>query len=133
MTQCAHGAIMLGENGKAAIDHALCHGCAAAAAFARRARSSPLEDDSCDALNKKISEYAFAVVNGRPHFHVSLIVDVSPYCDCHSENDTPVIPMWASLASFDPVALDMACADLCNQQKPLPGSALTKEDQGRYF
>ena len=25
-------------------------------------------------------------------FHISLIVDVSPYCDCHAENDAPVVP-----------------------------------------
>ncbi|MFR5701553.1 MAG: hypothetical protein ACLUD0_06585 [Eubacterium ramulus] len=31
-------------------------------------------------------------------------------------NDRPIIPNVGMLASFDPVALDMACADLCNQQ-----------------
>ena len=28
------------------------------------------------------------------------------------------------LASFDPVALDQACADLCNQAAPIPESVL---------
>ena len=38
-------------------------------------------------LNCRMAEYAKAVVDGRPNFHISLIVDVSPNCDCHAEND----------------------------------------------
>ncbi len=45
----------------------------------------------------------------RPCFHISLICDVSPNCDCHAENDIPIIPDVGMLASFDPVALDKAC------------------------
>lgn len=60
----------------------------------------------------KISEYAYAVVKDRPAFHISLICDVSPFCDCHAENDIPIIPDVGMLASFDPVALDQACMDL---------------------
>ena len=53
-----------------------------------------------------------------------MICDVSPNCDCHAENDIPIIPNVGMLASFDPVALDQACADLCNQMKPIPESVL---------
>ena len=66
-------------------------------------------------LNYKIAEYSYAVCKVRPCFHVSLICDVSPNCDCHSENDIPIIPNVGMLASFDPVALDQACVDLCNK------------------
>ena len=59
-------------------------------------------------------------------FHISLICDVSPNCDCHAENDRPIIPNVGMLASFDPVALDMACADLCNQQPVLSNSLLAE-------
>lgn len=45
-----------------------------------------------DILNKKIAEYSWAVLNGRPNFHISLVIDVSPYCDCHAENDVPIVP-----------------------------------------
>ena len=48
----------------------------------------------------------------RPNFHISLIMDVSPCCDCCSWNDAPIIPNIGMLASFDPVALDQACLDL---------------------
>lgn len=51
-------------------------------------------------------------------------MDVSPYCDCHAENDVPIIPDIGMFASFDPVALDMACADACNAQPVNKGSLL---------
>ncbi len=64
-------------------------------------------------LNCKMAEYTKAVVDGRPNFHISLIVDVSPNCDCHRENDVPILPNIGMFASFDPLALDQACADVC--------------------
>lgn len=75
-------------------------------------------------LTAKIAEYTKAVVEGRPHFHISLIVDVSPYCDCHSENDAPILPNIGMFASFDPVALDQACVDACMKAKPIENSLL---------
>ena len=72
-----------------------------------------------------MAEYAKAVVDGRPNFHISLIVDVTPYCDCHGENDAPILPHEGMLASFDPLALDQACAALCLKQQPLPNSVLS--------
>ena len=77
-------------------------------------------------LNKRMAEYTKAVVDGRPNFHISLIVDVSPNCDCHAENDLPILPNIGMLASFDPLALDHACVDLCMKAKPMPGSQLDK-------
>ena len=75
-------------------------------------------------LDMKIAEYSKAVVDGRPNFHINLVIDVSPYCDCHGENDVPILPDIGMFASFDPVALDQACVDACNAQNPLPGSLL---------
>ena len=72
----------------------------------------------------KLAEYTKAVVDGRPCFHINIVMDVSPYCDCHAENDVPIIPNVGMFASFDPVALDKACADACNAQIPIPGSKL---------
>lgn len=78
-----------------------------------------------DMLGVRIAEYAKAVVDGRPNFHISLIVDVSPNCDCHCENDAPILPDLGIFASFDPVALDQACADACNAATPLANSQLS--------
>lgn len=75
-------------------------------------------------LNCRMAEYTKAVVDGRPSFHISLIVDVSPNCDCHSENDAPILPNLGMFASFDPLALDQACVDACMSASPLPNSQL---------
>ena len=77
-------------------------------------------------LNCRMAEYAKAVVDGRPNFHISLIVDVSPNCDCHGENDVPILPNIGMFASFDPLALDQACVDACMAAQPMPGSQLAK-------
>ena len=71
-----------------------------------------------------MAEYSLAVCKDRPCFHISLICDVSPNCDCHAENDIPIIPDVGMLASFDPVALDKACVDLCNAMPPVSESIL---------
>lgn len=75
-------------------------------------------------LNCRMAEYTKAVVDGRPCFHISLVIDVSPNCDCHSENDAPILPNLGMFASFDPLALDQACVDACMTAKPLPNSQL---------
>ena len=83
-------------------------------------------NDAANALlNCRMAEYAKAVVDGRPSFHISLVVDVSPNCDCHGENDAPILPDLGMFASFDPLALDQACADACLKATPLPDSQLS--------
>ena len=42
-------------------------------------------DHANEILNCRMAEYTKAVVDGREQFHISLIVDVSPNCDCHAE------------------------------------------------
>ena len=93
---------------------------------------SPLYDEANDVLNKKIAEYTWAILKDRPHFHVSLVVDVSPNCDCHAENDVPIVPNVGMFASFDPVALDMACVDAVNRQPVMAGSFLAEQEQAHH-
>ena len=86
-------------------------------------------DEANDILNCKIAEYTWAVIKDKPSFHISLVVDVSPYCDCHSENDLPIVPDVGMFASFDPIALDQACADAVNAQPSVPGSILDERER----
>lgn len=119
---CAHGAPII-ENGKAHIDHDKCVGCGRCIAVCPKDAVRIDWDESTTNLNCKIAEYTKAVVDGRPCFHISLVIDVSPNCDCRSENDMAIVPNVGMFASFDPVALDMACVDAVNAQTPLRGSA----------
>ena len=119
---CAHGAPII-ENGKAHIDHDKCVGCGRCIAVCPKDAVRIDWDESTTNLNCKIAEYAKAVVDGRPCFHISLVIDVSPNCDCRPENDMAIVPNVGMFASFDPVALDMACVDAVNAQTPLRGSA----------
>lgn len=119
---CAHDAISV-QDRKAAIDHSKCVGCGRCIAVCARNAITVNFDESHTNLSRKMSEYAKAVVDGRPCFHISLIIDVSPNCDCRAENDAAIVPNVGMFASFDPVALDMACVDAVNTQPILSGSA----------
>lgn len=122
--ECGSNAITY-ESGKAFIHQDLCKGCGrciGACAF------DAIENQNYDAneiLGCKIAEYSAAVCADRPCFHISLVQDISPNCDCHGENDAPILPDVGMFASFDPVALDQACADACLASAPLPNSQLS--------
>ena len=120
---CAHQAPEIHDK-KAVINHDKCVGCGRCLAVCPKDAISADFSDSIAMLNYKMAEYSLAVCKDRPCFHISLICDVSPNCDCHAENDIPIIPNVGMLASFDPVALDQACADLCNQMPVTSGSIL---------
>ncbi|MDK2812753.1 MAG: uncharacterized protein PWQ08_8 [Clostridiales bacterium] len=130
---CAHGAISFNEQRKASIDHNKCVGCGRCLGACNFDAIYNENSSANDDLNKKIAEYSKAVVDGRPAFHISLVMDVSPYCDCHAENDAPIIPDVGMFASFDPVALDQACADACNKMPVMPGSLLDDEMHEEHF
>ena len=119
---CAHGAPII-EDRKVHIDHDRCVGCGRCIAVCPKDAVQINWDESTTNLNYKIAEYTKAVVDGRPCFHISLVIDVSPNCDCRSENDMAIVPNVGMFVSFDPVALDMACVDAVNAQTPLRGSA----------
>jgi uncharacterized Fe-S center protein len=67
---------------RAYIDPEICKGCGrciGACAF------DAIANDNWDApqmLGRRMAEYTMAVCDGRPCFHISLITDVSPNCDC---------------------------------------------------
>jgi uncharacterized Fe-S center protein len=125
---CAHSAITI-ASGKASIDHAKCVGCGRCVGACPTDAVTPAFDEANDVLNKKIAEYTLAVLQGRPSFHINIVRDISPFCDCHAENDAPIVPDVGMFASFDPVALDRACVDAVNKQPVLAGSYLAEKAQ----
>ena len=91
--------------------------------------------NSNEILNCRMMEYALAVTKDRPCFHIAIAIDISPNCDCHAENDAAITPNVGMFASFDPVALDQACADAVNAMPANAKSALSeaKEHTGDHF
>ncbi|MDD4816718.1 MAG: DUF362 domain-containing protein [Victivallaceae bacterium] len=111
---CAQNALTL--NGKKmTIDHDRCVGCGRCIAVCPKDALQATWDQNDTILDEKTAEYALAVVNNRPCFHISILCDISPNCDCHGENDAAMLPDIGMLAGFDPVALDVAGCDLCNR------------------
>lgn len=120
---CAHDGPQF-ENGKCTIDHDKCAGCGRCIGVCPKDAISAAGDETFEKLNWKIAEYTKAVVDGRPSFHISIVNQVSPNCDCHPENDAAIVPDVGMFASFDPVAIDVACADAVNRQPVNPMSIL---------
>lgn len=121
--ECGSDAIKF-DTGKAVIDQDLCKGCGRCIGRCNfDAIYNPNSSANAD-LNRKMAEYTQAVVYGRPTFHINIVRDISPYCDCHGENDAPILPDVGMFASFDPVALDQACADICMKLPAMENSVL---------
>ena len=118
---CANDGVHVVE-GTAVIDEGHCVGCGYCIAYCPAGAIMTKWDEAKPVMNKKIAEYTKAVLDGKPSFHVSLVLDVSPDCDCERHNDVPVIPNVGMFASFDPVALDQACVDAANKQPVIQGS-----------
>ncbi|MEG1632616.1 MAG: DUF362 domain-containing protein [Oscillospiraceae bacterium] len=120
---CAHGAPVV-TDGKCSIDHAKCVGCGRCIGICPKDAIAAANDEANEILNCKIAEYALAVCAGKPSFHVSIVIDVSPCCDCHGENEPAIVPNVGMFASFDPIALDQACVDAVNAQPAMAGGRL---------
>jgi len=121
---CNYDAIKVGRDKIAHIDYEKCVGCGQCVAVCQYDASRVVWAETSEKACKRISEYAYAAIKDKPSFHISFIVDVSPNCDCWDSNDYPVVPDIGIAASFDPVAIDKACADMVIAAPALPGSKI---------
>ena len=125
--QCANNGLVFREATHTMyVDPNHCVGCGRCVESCSFGALSFQSDAVCQLLNRRMAEYAKAVIDGRPSFHISLVMDISPNCDCHGENDVPILPDIGMFASFDPLALDQACVDACLAAEPMPGSQLAR-------
>ena len=119
------GKMAMHADGKPYVQTDLCAGCGRCIAVCPKDAIRPGLDSSEKILNCKITEYAKAVLDGRPSYCINIVRDISPNCDCHAENDVPIVPDVGMFASADPVALDLACAEAVNRQPVMPNCAIT--------
>ena len=120
---CAHDAITV-EDGKAVVNYSKCRGCGRCIGECPTGAMKPSAENGCELLSRRVTEYAWAVVKGKPNFHINFVIDVSPFCDCYANNDAPIVPDVGMFASFDAVALDKACVDAVNKQPIVENSLL---------
>jgi len=129
---CAHDAISF-DSGKAFIDNKKCVGCGRCIGACSKNAISNKWDSSGELLCSKIAEYTKAVLDGRPNFHISVVNQVSPDCDCNGGNDTAVVPDIGIFAGFDPVAVDQACIDAVNAAPVMAASIIAeRKNEPRY-
>ena len=122
---CAHDAIDL-SSGKAVLDASHCVGCGRCITVCEPQAIHIQWNAESSLVMKKMAEYALGAVSGKEkqRLFVNFITQVSPSCDCYGHSDAPIVPDLGILASTDPVALDQACADLVNQARGLPDTAM---------
>ena len=125
LAQCANNGLYFdADTRKMKVNTDNCVGCGRCLGACNFDAISFENEQAPELLNRRMAEYAKAVVDGRPNFHISLVLDISPNCDCHAENDAPILPNIGMFASADPLALDQACVDACLAATPMPGSQL---------
>lgn len=130
---CAQHAIVVGKDNIARIDYEKCVGCGQCVAVCQYDAAQVVWDSASDLTNCKIAEYSLAVMKEKQGFHINFVMDVSPDCDCWHYNDYPVVPDIGIAASFDPVALDQACADMVIAAPVLPQSRIfDKKSQNHH-
>ena len=130
---CAYDAIRVGKDKIAHIDYEKCVGCGQCVAVCQYDASRVVWQSTSEKACKRITEYAYAVIKDKPSFHINFIMNVSPDCDCWDTNDYPIVPDLGIAASFDPVALDKACADLVTEAPALPGSKIMDINSDSYM
>ncbi len=117
-----------GEEGSkqrvARIDKARCIGCGECTATCLHGAIPIRWASSPDLIQTKTAECALAALAGKQDKvgFVNCMINLTPDCDCCDWNDPPFMADVGFLASTDPVAVDVASADLVAAGKPIPGS-----------
>lgn len=109
---CPVDAIRL-ENNKAKVETAKCIGCASCVG-ACPTWAMFVFSASGDMVQKKMAEYALAVLKGKKGrtAFINFAVKINKECDCWSMENPRIGPDVGILASNDPVSLDKACFDV---------------------
>jgi uncharacterized Fe-S center protein len=121
MANCPQKAIswITHENKKAAtIDKEKCVGCGECLTVCEPKAVTIDWGTELKGIIERIAEYAYGAIaekQGKVGF-ITLLMNITPDCDCVPWSDAPLVPDIGILASSDPVAMDSACYDLVNQQ-----------------
>ncbi|MFQ5646804.1 MAG: DUF362 domain-containing protein, partial [bacterium] len=111
---------------KAWIDNDLCIGCGQCMITCPDKCIKVEWSEDTHLIQEKIAEYTLGVLQNFPNnaCFLNFINRVTPVCDCYANSDASIVPDIGIAASYDPVALDRASAELLNKAPGLAGTAL---------
>ena len=121
---CPVNAITIGPDRVARIDHELCYGCGECVASCPHGAIGIQWKTEPEAIQEKIVEHVSGALDGKEGkvVYLSLVMGVSPDCDCWHFSDASVVPDVGILASTDIVAIDSAAYDLVRKARGLAGT-----------
>jgi hypothetical protein len=114
---CPKDAIRI-YDGAARIDLEKCYGCGECIATCRYQAIRHSFKDTSGELQKKMAEYALGAVKGKNDkcCYFNFLTHVTKECDCMNKAQDKVTGDIGILASYDPVAIDKASADLLREK-----------------
>ncbi len=103
--------------GKSEINPDKCEGCALCIAVCpQKAILIPWQSETSDGLQRKIVDYASAVISlFNDMIFINILENITKDCDCVGERQTPVIKNIGFVAGSNIVAVDKASLDLANK------------------
>ncbi len=118
VTWCNFDALKI-VDGKVINDPAKCAGCGECVPACRFDAIESKWDTDLQKMNEKMAEYASAVMANKKGkaFFINFVLNITPECDCMPSSGSYLVPDIGILASFDPVAIDTASAELVNSAK----------------
>ena len=123
--ECGSDAITYDANNKAVIDQTKCKGCGRCIGACNFDAIYSQCDSANEMLDRKMAEYAvLPYAQAVPASMFLWCRTSAPTATATARTMLPILPDIGIFASFDPVALDQACADACLNAQPLPNSQL---------
>ncbi len=105
-------------DGAARIDKEKCYGCAECIATCRYEAISHSFAGSSKMLQEKMAEYALGAVKNKQGkvCYITFLTHITRECDCLNEAQDKITSDIGILASYDPVAIDRAAADILKKE-----------------
>ncbi|MFH1655043.1 MAG: DUF362 domain-containing protein [Candidatus Omnitrophota bacterium] len=102
---------------KAVINPKICIGCASCIAVCPVSAVDVQWGKGVSTINEKMVEYAKAVIQDKEDncIYFNFAIKITKECDCLAKDDPNIVADIGIFASFDPVAIDQACADKVNE------------------
>ncbi len=121
---CPSKAISFDENKKAVISKDKCIGCGKCIAVCRFGAMQNQWDTSHQVFMERMVEYSYGIWKQKKDklLFINALIDITPDCDCFSNNDIPLVEDVGILVSRDPVAIEQASFDLVQKSEKIRSS-----------